>query len=224
MINAVETIFKNKKVNNDKLIDFGFIKENNQYVYHKFFFENEFELVVEINENGDVSTKIIDKATEELYTLHLVDGASGNFVGKVRSEYESVLQEISNKCFDSDIFKTSQSKDVIKYISEKYGDELEFLWEKFPDTAIWRRKDNKKWYGVLMTIPKSKLGIDSEEVVEIIDLRVLPNEATQLIDNASIFPGYHMNKKRWLTIIFDNGVSTEDIISLVNKSYNLAQK
>lgn len=38
---------------------------------------------------------------------------------------------------------------AIEYVRKKYGDELEFLWTKFPDNAAWRRKDNRKWYGVL---------------------------------------------------------------------------
>ena len=38
-----------------------------------------------------------------------------------------------------------------------YCDELEFLWQKFPDNAVWRRKDNKKWYGALLTVSKEKL-------------------------------------------------------------------
>lgn len=28
---------------------------------------------------------------------------------------------------------------VIEYVREKYRDELEFLWEKSPDNAVWHR-------------------------------------------------------------------------------------
>lgn len=40
----------------------------------------------------------------------------------------------------------------------KLREELEFLWPKSPDNAIFRRPDNKKWYAVLLTVQKEKLG------------------------------------------------------------------
>ena len=224
MIDTITRIFKNKKVNTSKLVSFGFQQEKSYYIFHKVLDKYSFELTVIINENGEVSTRMTDLSTNELYTLHLVDSAVGNFVGQIRSEYEYILTEIANNCFDKCVFKSSQSESVIEYVNNKYQDKLEFLWDKFPDTAIWRRKDNKKWYGVIMTIPKNKLGIESDEIVEIIDLRILPDDLSLLVDNERIFLGYHMNKKHWITIIFDNGLPTEKIISLLDHSYDLAKK
>ncbi|MCH5179782.1 MAG: MmcQ/YjbR family DNA-binding protein [Erysipelotrichales bacterium] len=224
MRNAIEVIFKNKKMNPSKLIGYGFELKNLNYVYHKVLSDYDFELIVEITENGEVSTKMIDLSTNELYTLHLIDNAVGNFVGQIRNSYENILTEIAKKCFDDNIYKTMQSQSIISYVNDKYGDELEFLWEKFPDTSVLRRKDNKKWYGVLMTVSKSKLGIDSDEIVEIIDVRAKTEDLPFIIDNKKYFPGYHMNKKHWITIILDDYNFCEDIFSLVDKSYNLANK
>ncbi|WXR61913.1 MmcQ/YjbR family DNA-binding protein [Peptostreptococcaceae bacterium AGR-M142] len=39
-----------------------------------------------------------------------------------------------------------------------------------------------------------------------------------------IIPGYHMNKKHWNTIIFDKDVPDEEIIRLINISYELVFK
>lgn len=224
MRNAIEVIFKNKKMNTSKLIGYGFEMENLNYVYHKVLSDYDFELVVEIAKNGEVSTKMIDLSTNELYTLHLIDNAVGNFVGQIRSVYENILTEIAEKCFDDNIYKTMQSQSIISYVNDKYGDELEFLWAKFPDTSVLRRKDNNKWYGVLMTVPKSKLGIDSDEIVEIIDVRVKTEDLPFIIDNKKYFPGYHMNKKHWITIILDDYDVDDKLILLINNSYALADK
>ncbi|MBR3153114.1 MAG: MmcQ/YjbR family DNA-binding protein, partial [Clostridia bacterium] len=43
-----------------------------------------------------------------------------------------------------------------------------------------------------------------------------------IIDNKKIFPGYHMNKKSWITIKLDNSVETEEIIHLIDNSYELS--
>ena len=113
---------------------------------------------------------------------------------------------------------------IIEYVRKKYGDELEFLWEKFPDNAIWRRKDNKKWYGALLTVSKRKLGIDSDEIIEIIDLRMKPEDIEKRVDMKKYFPGYHMNKKHWITICLDKTVPYEEICSRIDESYVLAVK
>lgn len=105
-----------------------------------------------------------------------------------------------------------------------YCDELEFLWQKFPDNAVWRRKDNKKWYGALLTVSKEKLGLPSKETTEIIDLRLEPDKIASQIDRVRYFPGWHMNKKSWYTIILDGSVETAEICSRIHNSFLLAQK
>ena len=76
----------------------------------------------------------------------------------------------------------------------------------------------------LLTVSKRKLGINSDEVVEIIDLRIKPDEIENLIDNEKYYPGYHMNKKHWFTVILDGCVSIKDICSKIDESYRLAVK
>lgn len=223
-MDIIHTIFRRKKINFSKLIPFGFIQDGNTYIYKKILPENEFIFIAEIAEDGSISSKIIDSTINEPYTLHLADGAVGSFVGKVKMQYEETLLEIAEKCFDPDVFKSSQAKEVIEYIRQKYANELEFLWEKFPDNAIWRRTDNEKWYGVILTVSKNKLGIKSDETVEIIDLRIQPEQMTELIDNENYFPGWHMNKKNWYTIILDGSVPTEELCHRIDESYILAKK
>lgn len=43
------------------------------------------------------------------------------------------------------------------------------------------------------------------------------------IDNARFFPGCHMNKKHWYTIILDGTVSMDEICRRVDESYLLAK-
>ena len=116
------------------------------------------------------------------------------------------------------------SQALIKYVRNKYGDELEFLWEKFDDNAIWRRCDNKKWYGALLTVNKRKLGLDVDEKVEILDVRANTDEIDNLVDNVKIFNGYHMNKKHWITVCLDGSVPLDEIKRLLDDSYVLAKK
>ena len=215
--------FKNRTLNCRKLIEYGFEKVGEYYVYSTEIFDNQFKMTVKIDESGEIETELLDIASEEIYTLHLVAEASGEFVGRVRSEREKVLNDIAENCFDSSIFGEQCSKKVIEYAKKRYGDELEFLWERYPDAAVLRRKDNKKWYALFMTIPKAKLGLDSAEPAEIIDVRFDKDELPNKVDGEKYFPGYHMNKKHWMTMLLDGSVAIEEILGYLDESYKLAK-
>ena len=212
-----------KKADHERLLKYGFIEENGKHHYQTKILDGQFEVYINVYEDK-VFTKLIDVENECEYVLHTVSGAQGEFVGSVRRAYEEVLSEIRDKCFIEDVFKSQITKAMIKYVFEKYGDELEFLWPKTPCNAVWRRKDNQKWYAAILTVSKRKIGLDGDERIEIIDLRITPDEVEQTIDYKKYFPGYHMNKRSWYTICLDNSVSNEELFGRIDKSYQLAGK
>ena len=218
----IEKFFNNSNVDFNKLLDFGFNYDKNKYLFQKEILNNQFTLNICVDKNGTVSTNIIDNTTNEEYILHLMEDVGGEFVGNVRSEYYKVLTDIKERCFETHIFKSSQSKAVIEYIKNQYGDELEFLWPKFPNNAIWRRKDNKKWYSLIISLPRNKLKQAGDGIVEIIDVRITEDDL-KLIDNKSILEAYHMNKKHWITLIIDNSLDNAFVFNLIDKSYILAK-
>lgn len=207
--------FKNKKLNKDKLFTYGFTYGNDIYTYSIALLDNQFNLEVFISNIGEIHTRMIDASTNEEYILHKIQGAHGGFVGHVKEEYDRVLADIEGQCFDMDVFRSKQADELIKYVDLKYSDSLEYLWEKFPQNAVLRKKENKKWYCVLATIPKCKLGIQSNEEVDVIVVRGNP----ELIDNQTYFPGWHMNKKHWVSIMLDQGADFEEIKNRIDESY-----
>lgn len=120
-------------------------------------------------------------------------------------------------------FKSAGMKRVLGYVKEKYGTEPEFLWAKTPDAAILRHKDNPKWYAALLVIPKEKLGIKEGGNVEVLNLKCDLALIDLWIDYKSIFPGYHMNKKHWISVILDGSVEDSEIFSLIDMSYGVTR-
>ena len=216
-------IFKNKKPNYKKLEEFGFIKNSDRYSFKSKILNGDFELFVDILPDVKISTKMIETETQELYTLHLVKSADGKFVGKIKEEYENILQNICDKCFDNNVFKSKYTHNIMEYIEEKYQDKPEYLWEKFPNNAIYRRKETKKWYAAILTVKKNKFGFDSEEEIEVIDLHANPKDVLLLTKEPNIYPGYHMNKKHWITVLLDGSLDYETTFNLIDKSYDLAK-
>lgn len=219
----MKNIFKNKIANIKKLKDFGFRQNSEGFIHSCNILGGDFCLNIRITSPNIVYTKVTEKETGEIYTLHLTD-SEGDFVGKIRDEYKNILKQIADNCFDANIFKFDYTHKIIKYVKDKYNDEAEYLWEKFPDNAIVRRSDNKKWYLVILTVSKNKLGINSNEKVEVIDLRANPMDLENIIKQKNFYPGYHMNKKNWFSVILDGSVNIDKICELIDKSYNLAAK
>ncbi len=216
-----EDFFVNKKFNFEKIKKFGFKKNKNEYIYSADILNGEFVLNIKINIKGELCSKLYEKESGELYTLHLTD-AEGNFVGEIRKEYFKILENISENCCENAIFKSEYTYKVINYLKEKYGDEPEYLWEKFPDNAVARRKDNSKWYLAILTVRRDKLGFETTEKAEVLDIRALPEEVPNLIKQDNIFSGYHMNKKTWISIILDGSMSFNNICKFIDNSYELA--
>lgn len=213
-----------KESQSDQAACLWIFRKKGRYFYHTVLPGSGFSMEVEITGKGLVKATVIDAETNEPYTLHLTDSASGSFITGVKMDYEQVLTDIAEHCFEPDVFKGTQTKAIIAYVRETYGDELEFLWAKTPDNAIWRRKDTQKWYAAVLTVSRSKLGLPSDEMAEIIDLRIEPEQMEATVDNKKYFPGWHMNKRSWYTIILDGSVPEEEIYNRIDRSYRLATK
>lgn len=218
----ISDIFKSKVVNFEKLKKYGFSYLNGEYTFVGKILNGDFSVKVTVDDGGEVKTETVDLAAEEVYSLHLVESAQGAFVGSVRAEYEKLLSDICEKCFETKIFNDISEK-VISYCREKYGSEPEFLWADTPDICVFRRQNTAKWFAALLIIPKSRLGLEGDEQVNIIDLRMDPEELTSAVNGKNYFLGYHMNKKHWVTILLDGSVAEDELFGRIDDSFALAK-
>ncbi len=95
----------------------------------------------------------------------------GTFVGSVREACLEELFDIRKVCFEVQEFICPQTKRIMTRVQEMYENQLEYLWEKSPDTAVLRHEDNQKWYAVLMKISWEKLDKTREGQVEVVNLK-----------------------------------------------------
>lgn len=213
-------LFKNKRINREKILQHGFEVDGENFIRRQKILDD-LTLTIIIDNQGSVTTKILD-ADGEPYTLHLVEGASGSFVGSVKTEHEKILSELAAQCFDDENFSSRQAQKIVQYIGEKFNDAPEFLWEKFPNYAIFRRKDNRKWYALIAGVPKKFLKLGGAEEIEIMNLRVVPAELDKIVDDEKYFRGWHMNKKSWLTVRLDETLTDAELFTRLEQSFQLA--
>lgn len=94
---------------------------------------------------------------------------------------------------ESGVEKIVKTEEIFEYVQKQYGTVPEYLWSKSPDSAVLRHK-NGKWYAVFMTVEKSKLGLEGNELVDIMDVKCDPEMTSMIIQTYGFLPGYHMNK------------------------------
>ena len=114
-------------------------------------------------------------------------------------------------------------EEIFEYVKKQYGTVPEYLWNSSPESAILRHK-NGKWYAAILRVEKSKLGLKEEGTVDIINVKCEPDMVGLLTQTYGFLPGYHMNKKYWISAYFNQDVPDEKIRELVQKSYDIVVK
>lgn len=114
-------------------------------------------------------------------------------------------------------------KEIFSYVKEKYGTNSEYPWKKFQNYAVLRHDNQGKWYGLMMNVPKNKLGLSGEEVVDVLNVKCEPELKNLLQKEEGILPAYHMNKEHWISIILDSPYPKADIYNLLDTSYYLTK-
>ena len=90
-------------------------------------------------------------------------------------------------------------EEIFEYVKKQYGTIPEYLWKSSPENAILRHK-NGKWYAAILRVEKSKLGLEEEGMVDVINVKCEPDMVGLLTQTYGFLPGYHMNKKYWITM------------------------
>ena len=110
---------------------------------------------------------------------------------------------------------------VFDHIKQYYQAQPEYLWLRFPDYAVFRHADNRKWFCLVMDIPRQKLGLDGEEIVDILNVKLSdPLLVDLLIHQPGYFRGYHISRGNWISILLDGSVPFADICQWLEESYH----
>ena len=85
-------------------------------------------------------------------------------------------------------------------------------------TAVFRHSDNRKWFALSMQVSRRKFGLDSDEVIDVVNLK-LPTEMFGSFGSADgVYPAYHMNKLHWISVLLPD--APNDVVQfLTNASF-----
>lgn len=104
-------------------------------------------------------------------------------------------------------------------IREVYSAEPDYPWVKYPNFAVFRHLSTKKWFALVMNIPKKALGLSDSGTVDVVNLKCDPILMGSVLQQPGIFPGYHMNKDSWISVSLDGSVPEDTVKMLLDVSY-----
>ena len=112
-------------------------------------------------------------------------------------------------------------EELFQWVKQEYGTEAEYPWKD--SNAVLRRADNDKWYGVILSVAGSKLGLedDNNNIIDVINLKSDPMLIGSLRGQKGYFPAYHMNKEKWISVLLGDAGLDEPIKNLLALSYEL---
>lgn len=111
-----------------------------------------------------------------------------------------------------------------KLIFKEYKVKPDFPWYSAPTYAVFRHKENKKWFAVIMDIPKNRMGLENDEIISIVNFKCDPILVGSLILEEGFFKAYHMNKTNWITAALDGSADDEKIKFLLDYSFDVTKK
>ena len=121
-----------------------------------------------------------------------------------------------------------EREELVAWMEKEFHCVPSYPWIKYPDYAVFRhppgeqRRKNDKWFALLMKISEERIGkSDSIDVcLDVINVKCNPELVYYYVQQPGIYPGYHMNKRHWITL--DIGVVEVDTIQeLIHDSFQL---
>lgn len=112
-------------------------------------------------------------------------------------------------------------QDIFQFAAHAFKNKPEYLWARTPNCAVLRRSDNRKWYAIIMDVPRRIMGLDDDGLVDIMNVKCDNALIGMLMGGPGYRPAYHMNKSNWISIILDGTIGRDEIFALMKQSYNL---
>ena len=116
--------------------------------------------------------------------------------------------------------KTVEQLWIEDYIAKKYSVTPDNPWKKFENYKVFHHNENKKWFALVMNVPKNRLGLNDDGILNVVNLKCDSILIGSIRRKDGVFPAYHMNKEKWITVALDGSVSKDIIKMLLDVSYN----
>ncbi len=183
----------------------------------RLLMDGEFRAEIAVSGDGEVSGRVFDREMGDEYLAVNIPSQTGAFVAAVRASYLKALEEIAARCFTVRPFRGDQANRICARLAEKYGAAPEFPW-KDDNSAVFRDPRTRRWYGLIMDIPREKIQPGAKGRVEVLNVKAGADDVPGLLEERGIYRCYHMNKKNWVTVALDETLGDGRVMELLAAS------
>ena len=105
---------------------------------------------------------------------------------------------------------------------DSYGTSPDYPFDEDFETAVLRHADNRKWYAIVMRVSRRKFGFESDEIIDVVNLKLPIEMFGSFGAGEGVYPAYHMNKLHWISVLLPD--APEDVVSfLTNSSFEVTK-
>ena len=112
-----------------------------------------------------------------------------------------------------------KKQDFFDICRDIYGASPDYPFEDDFETAVFRHTDNRKWYALSMRVSRRKLGICSDETVDVVNMKLPIEMFGSFSEKDGVYPAYHMNKTHWVSVVLPDA-SDKLVRFLLSASYD----
>lgn len=91
--------------------------------------------------------------------------------------------------------------EFLEFCQDAYSTSPDYPFEEDFETAVLRHSDNRKWYAIVMRVSRRKFGFDSDEVIDVVNLKHPTEMFGSFSVSDGVYPAYHMNKLHWISVL-----------------------
>ena len=114
-------------------------------------------------------------------------------------------------------------QELFEYCLDTYGTSPDYPFDEDFETAVLRHADNRKWYAIVMRVPRRKFGFDNDEIIDVINLKLPTEMFGSFGADDGVYPAYHMNKLHWISVLLPDAPD-ETVKFLINVSFEATEK
>ena len=89
-------------------------------------------------------------------------------------------------------------QEFFELCSSLYNTLPDYPFDDWMESAVFRHSDNNKWYAIILRVSRRKFGIDSDELIDVVNLK-LP---TEMFEQASLDIGAVARRNRRCDKVF----------------------
>lgn len=108
-------------------------------------------------------------------------------------------------------------------VLERYGIIPDRPFANDQSTLIFRHPDNEKWFAAVIHVHASRLALDTDSYVYVVNLKCKQDMICHLWQENGIYPAYHMSKAHWISVLLDGSVDKDTVGYLLKISFELTK-